>query len=69
VTYRTDSAETLHDNWGFPVQPTLNEAFKTPEFNDMHPCLIDFTLLIEPDGDLCVTFDSRNRIDYNLAGF
>ena len=63
---RANPAQPLHSNGHFPVGPSLNESLKAAKLHYMHSCLVDLALVIKPDGDLGMTFDSRNRIDDDL---
>ena len=64
---RTNAAETLDDDGNLPIHASLDEALETPEFHDVETRLLDLAGLVEPDGDLAVTFDAGDRIDYDLA--
>ena len=43
-----------------------DEPLESPELDDMEPGLLDFAGLVEPDRDLAVAFDARDRIDDDL---
>ena len=45
----------------------LDEPLKTPELHDMEARLFDLAGLVEPNGNLAVAFDPRDRIDDDLA--
>jgi len=56
MTYRADTAETLHENRGFPVRPALHKSFKSPEFHNMKTGLRNVVLVVEVDGNFSMSF-------------
>ena len=60
VAYRTNTAKSLHKNRSFPVRTTLNKFFKTPELNDMQPCLRNISCIVKLNSYLTMAFYSGN---------
>ncbi len=67
MAHRTDTTQTLDDDWNFPVQPPLDESLEPAKLDNVEPSLFDLAGLIQPNGDLAVTFDARDRVDDDLA--
>jgi hypothetical protein len=63
MAHRTDAAQPLHHHWHFPVRPALDEFLESAEFDDVQPCLLDVTLLVEQQRHLAVAFHARERLD------
>ena len=46
---RTDPAQPLNEHGDFPIGAALDEAFKTPEFHDMKPGLLNLIVFVQVD--------------------
>jgi len=64
---RTNAAETLDDDGNFPIHPPLMNRSNPLNSTIWKRACFDFAILVQPDGDLAVTFDASDRIDYDLS--
>src|ERR1700677_605582 len=62
-----DAAKPLNDDRHFPVHPSLNEPFKSPELHDMKSRLFDLAGLVEPDRNLAMAFYTGDGINDDLS--
>jgi hypothetical protein len=63
VADRADAAEPLDEDGRFPIGPALDEALEAAELDDVETGLGHPAGVIQPDGDLAVSFDPGDGLD------
>ena len=58
-----DPAEALHEDRHLPVGPALDEALEAPKLDDVQAHLLNPVVVVEEDGHLAVTLDTRHWLD------
>ncbi len=65
---RADAAETLDDDRHLPQKPTVDEAFKAAEFDDVKARFLDLIVGAHVDRHLAVSFDAGDGRNLDQAG-
>ena len=67
VADRADAAQTLHQHRHFPERAALDEAFETPELDDVQAGAQTRLAFVEEDGDLAVSLDAGDAVRSRCA--
>src|ERR1051326_6103234 len=68
MAYRADAADPRHQIGHLEKGPAFTEFFKPAKLGNMEVCRFYSSLVVQVDGDFCVSFQPRHRINNDTLG-
>ena len=65
MTDGADAASTCSETRHLPHRPPLAELLETTEFRDVEPGVCHLSVVVELDGDLCVSLNASYWVDHD----